>query len=317
MKRFLLFTFCSRGQTNLVPNWSFEDTLHCPPSRTLLPGSQQIADAIGWYNPTQESPDYYNQCSSFSGGVGVPANSLGYQNARTGVAYAGIGTYSLISSNDREYIEIKLKDSLRKGRKYCVSFYVSLADSVSYSNNDIGAYFSTTLIVSGSTGILPYIPQIENPSTNQLTSKTVWMEVSGNFIANGGEQYVTIGNFENDTNPDTTYIQGGGYEGVLLYSYYYIDDVSVIECDDTIVTDILQIPNVITPNNDGKNDAFYIQKLPAQSSLTIFNRWGNTVYHSLNYQNNWEADGVNSGTYYYLLTLPDGTLKKGFIEVIK
>ena len=299
-----------------MPNWSFEDTLHCPQSNSI-PGNQEIGNAVGWYNPTQESPDYYNQCAPFSTSVGVPSNGVGYQNARTGVAYVGIYTYDLENINNREYVEVKLQDSLQRNKKYCVSFYVSLADNYQYANNSIGAYFSTILVSTGSAGVLPYIPQIENPSTNALTSKIDWTEVLGSFIANGGEQYITIGNFEDDAHTDTVYV-GGGIQGIgWACAYYYIDDVSVTECDDTLPTDILQIPNVITPNNDGKNDAFYIQNLPLQCQLEIFNRWGNSVYQSLNYQNNWEAADVVSGTYYYLLTLPDGTLKKGFLEVIK
>jgi len=102
---------------------------------------------------------------------------------------------------------------------------------------------------------------------------------------------------------------------------YYVSVQDSAGCSSTDAVTVtvcqVQIPNVITPNNDGKNDAFYIENLPAQSTLLIFNRWGNTVYHSLNYQNNWEAENVSAGTYYYLLTLPDGTVKKGFLEIIK
>jgi uncharacterized repeat protein (TIGR01451 family)/gliding motility-associated-like protein len=68
----------------------------------------------------------------------------------------------------------------------------------------------------------------------------------------------------------------------------------------------LNIPNVITPNGDGKNDTFFIDGLDAyaESNLIIFNRWNNEVYNSHgNYKNNWAGQALNDGTYYYLLKI--------------
>ena len=63
----------------------------------------------------------------------------------------------------------------------------------------------------------------------------------------------------------------------------------------------LFIPNVIKPDNDGKNDTFVIRATNKfdQIGLIIFNRWGDSVYESTDYQNDWNAEGVNAGTYYY------------------
>lgn len=68
------------------------------------------------------------------------------------------------------------------------------------------------------------------------------------------------------------------------------------------------IPNVITPNGDGKNDTFFIDGLGvyAENNLIIFNRWNNEVFNSQgNYKNNWTGDGLNDGSYYYLLRIKD------------
>ncbi|WP_343532488.1 gliding motility-associated C-terminal domain-containing protein [Pedobacter sp.] len=68
----------------------------------------------------------------------------------------------------------------------------------------------------------------------------------------------------------------------------------------------IKVPNVITPNGDGKNDVFKIAgiELYKESSLSIFNRWGNEVYRSpVKYLNNWNGDGLSEGTYYYVLKL--------------
>ncbi|MBN9298295.1 MAG: gliding motility-associated C-terminal domain-containing protein [Filimonas sp.] len=79
------------------------------------------------------------------------------------------------------------------------------------------------------------------------------------------------------------------------------------------------IPNMITPNGDGKNDQLVvvgIEKYP-NSTMLIFNRWGNQVYRSNNYDNKWDGNGLAEGTYYYVLKLrlPSGDEKefKGWV----
>lgn len=67
-------------------------------------------------------------------------------------------------------------------------------------------------------------------------------------------------------------------------------------------------PNVISPNDDDKNDAFYIAGLHffANTNLSIYNRWGSLVYESFDYKNDWKGLDKNGnqladGVYYYVL----------------
>ena len=73
----------------------------------------------------------------------------------------------------------------------------------------------------------------------------------------------------------------------------------------------LKIPNVITPDGDGKNDTFRIPGIEAypENTLVIHNRWGNEVWKSTGraYLNDWDGRGLNGGTYYYVLRLKDGS----------
>lgn len=84
------------------------------------------------------------------------------------------------------------------------------------------------------------------------------------------------------------------------------------------------IPNVITPGRmDGKNDRLIIGGVDrfAYSKLTIFNRNGDHVFERENYANDWSADGLQAGSYYYVLTTrdSDGTERvfKGWVQVIR
>ncbi|RDV16480.1 hypothetical protein DXT99_04570 [Pontibacter diazotrophicus] len=79
------------------------------------------------------------------------------------------------------------------------------------------------------------------------------------------------------------------------------------------------IPNVVTPNGDGKNDAFVVQGMEENSlELQVFNRWGKPVYQNNRYDNSWSATAMPAGIYYYHLT-SSRTQKvfKGWVEVIR
>jgi hypothetical protein len=52
--------------------------------------------------------------------------------------------------------------------------------------------------------------------------------------------------------------------------------------------------------------------------LQVFSRWGQPVYESAAYQNNWDGAGLAPGIYYYLLTPPDGAAPiKGWVELLR
>lgn len=85
----------------------------------------------------------------------------------------------------------------------------------------------------------------------------------------------------------------------------------------------ITIPNVFTPNGDGKNDVFEIPGLENYSNnqLTVMNRWGAAVYDKKSYQNDWDGHGLNEGTYFYLLKVQTSSGKwdvyKGYVTLIR
>lgn len=90
---------------------------------------------------------------------------------------------------------------------------------------------------------------------------------------------------------------------------------------DSVFVEIIQtepfIPNVLTPNNDGKNDCFVVDGDLSGSSLEIFNRSGVKIYNAKFYNNNWCPD-IPAGVYYYrILSSCDLKLYKGWITVLK
>lgn len=85
----------------------------------------------------------------------------------------------------------------------------------------------------------------------------------------------------------------------------------------------IKVPNVFTPNGDGKNDSFEIAGLQHFSSnqLRIMNRWGSSVYEKDNYNNDWTGSGLSSGTYFYVLRIKNANSDwqefKGYVTIIR
>lgn len=206
-----------KAQVNLVINPSFEDT-----SSPVLSSLLGLNDWAIANNNNFGSPDYFNAGYNPSNN-GVPSNAAGNRYARTGNAYTGLWTY-FHNSTLREYITGKLSQPLINGKCYKVSFYFSPAGGVKdLVQTNIGLQFSN-LPLSSANITMPYNPTYTVLDTNCIDSINYgWTEVTGNYIANGGEEFVTIGVFgPNDT---TYFVNPGAYSG-----YSYIDDVSVIEC---------------------------------------------------------------------------------------
>ena len=98
------------------------------------------------------------------------------------------------------------------------------------------------------------------------------------------------------------------------------NDVSISKPTPVTINQLeLFIPGGFSPNNDGINDYFFIDNAAnVQIHLEVFNRWGNRIYRSTNYKNEWNGkttegihigEDVPVGTYYYIIKI-DGKNKK-------
>lgn len=293
---FFSFYYFIKGQ-NLVQNPSFEDTLHCPN------GGNQIFNAQYWTNPSTGSPDYLNSCATCCGGsIGVPNNGAGSQVARTGVAYGGIYTYNPVN---REYLQNLLLTALIGNHKYLVSFYVSLADYPEYSTNTIGVYFSPNAVSNPTSQILPYTPQIQNKSSNPLTDKNNWMLIQDTLYAVGGEKYMIIGNFEPDSLSDTLNV--GPFTGVPS-SYYYVDDISVIDYGPMGVQDYNYKSSISVYPNPNMG-IFRLQSQQEIGSISIYNTLGELLLQQNIKENATSIDIASKPSGIYFLRTDNKVIK--------
>lgn len=86
-----------------------------------------------------------------------------------------------------------------------------------------------------------------------------------------------------------------------------------------VIRTFCEIPNVITPNNDGANDVLNLVGFGVKR-IEIFNRWGRIVYEKDNYANEWfgqnqQGEKLPDGTYFYLISLDTNENKNGWIFV--
>lgn len=146
------------------------------------------------------------------------------------------------------------------------------------------------------------------------------------YVISGGAD------IENATssNPSISNVSGG--ENIIVFGQSHsvcpttLDTITVIgdQCGEYNP----EIPTVITPNDDGKNDLFVLENLNIlypNAVVKIVNRWGNVVFESTGYEVPWngtlmnEGEALPIGTYFYRITLNDenGTEITGPISIIR
>ena len=127
----------------------------------------------------------------------------------------------------------------------------------------------------------------------------------------------------------------------ITFNYLICSAVCPTLCDSAIINlvreeppiepvDLDDLPNAITPNGDGLNDALVFdimltrpQDFP-NPELVVFNRWGDVVFRQQPYDNNWQGtnqsgDALPEGTYYFInrLSLEETEILSGDVTIIR
>jgi len=252
--------FAQLSGENLVEHGSFEKLTSNKAPKKL----DAIKSAEGWYSLTTSQAELFvpvenvPNSSSFSKCL----NAFGREEPKTGENFAGISVYSpspnpAKAKVPRSYLVTNLNSSMKKGMRYCVKFYVSLADLSKYSTNNIGAYFTKDdkeilSFADKPIALLDKKGEIILDQRNE--SRTIsmdygWEQICGTYVAKGGEKFMVLGNFFQDKEtkfevhkkdlkrtPDAFKEQLKAAPQQVA-AYYYIDEVSVIlletgeECD--------------------------------------------------------------------------------------
>jgi hypothetical protein len=125
----------------------------------------------------------------------------------------------------------------------------------------------------------------------------------------------------------TSYKWSNGDSGrtisVAENGHYYVkvkNDYCIFNSDTVSVNFIINemyIPNLTTPNGDGKNDGYSIKDLIPHSTLAIYNIWGGLIYKSDEYANEWKPEDYADGIYFYNLESGCGSSTHGWIQILR
>ena len=177
------------------------------------------------------------------------------------------------------------------------------------------------------------IDDLENIQLDLVLEATV---ADNDILSNDGGNVWTL--LDLPANGTILFHQDGSYSYTPGKDFLGRDNFTYKLCDvdgdcseakvSIIIEDVLSANQILTPNGDAINDTFIILGINfyPENKLTIYNRWGNVVYHKNNYQNEWDGNsnvskiGANSlpvGTYYYLIDYGKNRHKTGFVYLDK
>jgi outer membrane protein OmpA-like peptidoglycan-associated protein len=237
---FISLAACSLSGQNLVVNPSFEEY-------TIIPKGPKGRGKLGvenWNRCKNTTPDLFS--NKIRNSVWIPNNFMGTQFSKSGNSYIGIIAIDMGSYGKyREAIFTKLKEKLRTDKKYCVSMFVSLAEKSDYCTSDLGILITRKNLNGSYEDIIPK-SRYNEIERKQLLKKIIyhdthkikvidnmeWVKICGIYTAEGNEQYLTIGCFQDKVSikKSVNFNQRNNslYKRV---AYYYIDDVSVVQVE--------------------------------------------------------------------------------------
>ena len=300
----LFISMCLNGQ-NLVINGSFEDTLCSPQQFNVF----SPFSAENWYSPTTGTPDYLGSSSALPNCYFSNVNDPGFtqfgdwQLPQNGERMSGIYCHA----DDfclREYVQARLDEPLDAGKRYCLTFYVSLRNTSNRAIDQIGAVFTNDSIVDFTGTCIDYLePQIESAPGFALADTANWMLIIGDFIAEGGESFITIGNFTPQNEQFSIPMNGFG---AIAAAYYYVDNVVLENCFATSIAEIEELNFRFFPNpassqlqiQSNQNGNLIIRDVTGRVVLTHFIQAGGhnlTLSHLVSGMFLLEFEGENGG----------------------
>lgn len=198
----------SEIRKNIVPNGSFEN---------YRKKSGSIKQAIPWQQIA--SVDYYQEP--------ISNDTTPEKGAKTGNCYAGLR----FQKKYKEFLQVKLAEPLHRGTTYEFEMYVRLAFWSNASLKSFGALFTKTGYKSQGDALKTAM--IDSVSKKgSLIGRYRWFKISGKYLADGGEKYLTIGNFSAQVKKDM--IRMNVFKLGFKEAYYFIDDVSLIKAKEPV-----------------------------------------------------------------------------------
>ncbi len=242
MKRLLFFFvgFCLHwqvaAQANLVPNPGFEDTIHGPIGSINGILGTCVKD---WYSPNTNPGDgawYYY----FGPNLPMPTGLEYIYLPNSGIGMIKIGIVESFNPIRREYTQCQLIDSMRSNETYYVSYFVKRYNLPSMClSNGTSLFFSDTAIIRINSnsfqniqnygqGFFDLSASVTSFQEEIISDTNKWTKIEAVYQAQGGEQFITLGNF--NTNQNTKFTCPNSNITTPTSAYLY-DDITVMHID--------------------------------------------------------------------------------------
>jgi len=171
---------------------------------------------------------------------------------------------------------------LIRGGGYYFELHASLGDSLNYAISGIGALFTVDdTRYWDDEDFFEAVPQVENPQSNLLDDKENWVKTSGQFVAEGGERFLTIGSFRRDI--DETIVQVSNHPEATFNwneSGYYVDGIGLYIDNSIGISENEAIITTLYPNpSNGEGITLeYAMQQNATAQWEITDMAGRTVH---------------------------------------
>lgn len=176
---------------------------------------------------------------------------------------------------------------------------------------------STASVLTAPAG--PSIDFVWNPSEPNVDETVDFINTSSGVGLNNPVWMIDGQTF---TTTNSSYVFASAGEYVITLTEEDANGCVGTSTQTIIIYDELGIPNVITVNQDNLNDSFEISGLKPNTEVIIMNRWGEIVFSSNNYLNDWSGKDrsgldLKEGVYTYLVNTSDGKQYHGFVHLIR
>ncbi len=203
---FMFLDLCSQNQSlkyqkNLIPNGSFEN---------YRKKSSDVRRAIPWRQI--QTIDYYHQA--------LDNDTTFDRGAYQGYSYTGFR----FRKKYKEFLQVKLAEPLHRGTIYEYKIHLKLAYWSNAQLRSFGALF-TKGGYRGQKDVYKGSMVDTVAFKGGLQNGYRWFEVKGYYKSDGGEKYITIGNFSPSINKDLYRVNKVGLR--VKEAYYFIDDISL------------------------------------------------------------------------------------------
>jgi gliding motility-associated-like protein len=199
----------------------------------------------------------------------------------------------------------------------------------------------STIVVNPSS-TTNYSVQITNGSCSQQLSTAVTVDTTQLGFDLGDTIFVAAGDgltlegpdgfFQYDWSPANAFNDPGSQNPTYVSDQSQLVTLTATHSNGCVLVDSvmivvvdLTIPNGFSPNTDGINNTFVVPELNVLSgALTVWNRWGDIVFESAHYENDWDGtckaplcmggSNLPEGTYFYLIDV-NSIIFKGYVTL--